>query len=297
MSWFYLALLAPLLYAITVLFDDSLLRFVYKSPYISTTMAGLFGTLPLIAVFFKSVSIPTNLALLALLSGFLTIIYIFFYFKALGVESPSVVIALFSLAPATIPILAHFLVQEDLRPVQLAGFAIIVLASLAMAAVDIKQFKFSKALLPIGVAVVFMDAVALITKHVYQHAGFFSAYMYFCLGMGLSGLMFLLINLSNNKKDLASIQPMLKKVVPILIIAELVNLAAEFTLNLAVSKGPVSLVKAIEGVQPIFMLVLALALYPIAPKFFREAEEGGIKKKFLFMAVAVAGLVLIGATA
>jgi drug/metabolite transporter (DMT)-like permease len=297
MSWFYLALLAPLLYAITVAFDDSLLRFVYKSPYIATIMAGFFGTLPLVAVFFKPVSITTGLALLALLSGFLTVIYIFFYFKSLALESPSVVIALFSLAPATIPILAHFLVQEDLRVVQLVGFVIIVLASMGMAAVDIKQFKFSKALLPIGVAVIFMDAVALISKHVYQHAGFFSAYMYFCAGMGLSGLMFLLINLPDNKKNLASIQPMLKKVAPIFIIAELFNLAAEFTLNLAVSKGPVSLVKAIEGIQPIFMLVLALMLYPIAPKFFREAEEGGIMKKFLLMAVAVAGLVLIGATA
>jgi drug/metabolite transporter (DMT)-like permease len=297
MNWFYLALLAPLLFAITVLFDDSLLRFVYKSPYISTIMNGFFGILPLVAVFFRPVSIPLHLALMAMLSGFLTIIFIFFYFKSLALESPSVVIALFSLAPATIPILAHFFVQENLRAVQLLGFIIIVLASMSMAAVNIKQFKFSKALLPIGIAVVFMDAVALISKHVYQHAGFFSAYMYFCVGTGLSGLMFLLINLQDNKKNLASIKPMLKKVVPILITAELFNISAEFTLNLAISKGPVSLVKAIEGIQPIFMLFLALALYPVAPKFFREAEEGGIKKKFFLMAIAVAGLVLIGATA
>ena len=298
MSWFYLALLAPLLYAITVAFDDSLLRFVYKSPYIATMMAGFFGAPATQRRFFFDCLLPCTLPSWRAVSEFSQQLYFFFfYFKALGVESPSVVIALFSLAPATIPILAHFLVQEDLRAVQLLGFVIIVLASMGMAAVDIKKFKFSKALLPMVMAVVFMDAVALISKHVYQHAGFFPAYMYFCVGMGLSGLMFLLINLPDNKKNLASIRPMLKKVAPIFVIAELVNLAAEFVLNLAVSRGPVSLVKAIEGVQPIYMLVLALALYPVAPKFFREAEEGGIIKKFLLMAIAVGGLVLIGATA
>ncbi len=294
MSWFYLALLAPLLYAITVLFDDSLLRFVYKSPYISTTMAGCFGAMPLLAAFFRPVSIPPDLALLALLAGFLTITYIFFYFKGLAVESPSVVIALFSLAPATLPILAHFLVHEDLRAIQLIGFLIILVASVGMAAVDIRKLTFSEALWPIIVAVILMDAMSLITKHVYEHAQFFSAYMYFCAGLGIAGLVFLLINLPDNLHNLADIRKILKKVIPVLIIAELFNVAAELTLNLAISKGPVSLVRAIEGVQPMFMLLMAVLLYPIAPKFFREAEEGGIIKKLLLMSVVVVGLVIIG---
>ncbi|HVX57843.1 MAG TPA: EamA family transporter [Candidatus Saccharimonadales bacterium] len=296
MSWFYLALLAPLLYAVVVLFDDSLLRFVYKSPYIGTIAAGFFGILPLVAVLFRAVSIPANLALLALLAGFLTITYYFFYFKGLEVEAPSVVIALFNLAPATIPVLAHFLVHEDLQGIQLLGFLIILLASTAIAVVDIKSFKFSDALLPVLIAVICMDAASIITKHVYEHAQFFSAYMYFCMGMGLGGLAFLLLNFSENKKNLASIGKVLKKVLPFFIAAELCNVAAEFTINLAISRGPVSLVKAIEGVQPMFMLVIALLLYPIAPKFFREAEEGGVVRKFALMAVAVVGLVLIGVT-
>lgn len=294
MDWFYLALLAPLLYAVVVLFDDSLLRFVYKSPYIGTIAAGFFGVLPLVAALFRPVSIPAGLAGLALLSGFLTITYYFFYFKGLEVESPSVVVALFNLAPATIPIFAHFLVHENLQTAQLVGFAIILLASIGISAVDIKKFKFSRALLPILIAVACMDAVSIITKYVYQNVDFFPAYMYFSAGMGIGGLTFLLINWTGNKKNLADIGKIFKKVLPFFLVAELVNLAAEFTLNLAISRGPVSLVKAVEGVQPMFMLLLALLLYPFAPKFFREAEEGGIAKKFVLMAVAVVGLVIIG---
>src|ERR1700694_523596 len=113
MSWFYLALLVPILAAIVNLLDDNLLSFVYKSPYLATVSAGLYGSLPLLSLLFiHSHKLPWALALLAISSGILTLAYYFFYFKGLQSDSPSVVIAIFSLAPATIPFLAHFIVHE-----------------------------------------------------------------------------------------------------------------------------------------------------------------------------------------
>jgi drug/metabolite transporter (DMT)-like permease len=291
MSWFYLALLAPLLYAIVNLFDDNLLSFVYKTPYLSTVFAGFFGAVPIVALLFKTPeAIPLNLALLAILAGLLTVGYYFFYFRSLEVEVPSVVIALFSLAPALLPVFAHFLLHERLSTSALLGFFLIIIASLGIAATDIKSFKFSAALVPVVIAVLFMDAAALLSKYAYDGATFYPVYMCFCLGMGLGGVGVLVFRLNENARNLRSLKKVFWRVLPVLIAAEGVNLAAELTMNLAISNGPVSLVKVIESIQPMYVLLIALILYPFAPRFFREAEAGGVARKFALMAVAIVGL-------
>jgi drug/metabolite transporter (DMT)-like permease len=142
-----------------------------------------------------------------------------------------------------------------------------------------------------------MDTGALLSKYAYEHAEFFPAYMFFSLGMGIGGLLFLLTRFKQNLAGLRDIRKIFWRVLPVFVAAELVNLSAELTLNLAINGGSVSLVKAIESIQPMFVLLLALVLYPFAPRFFREAEEGGVAKKFLLMAVAVAGIVVIAVAA
>lgn len=298
MSWLYLALLAPLLYAVVNLFDDNLLEKVYKSPYLSTVFAGFFGSLPILALLFKtSNDISNSAALAAAAAGMLTTSYYFFYFKALELENPSVVVAMFSLAPALLPVLANIFLGEKLSMLSLVGFTIVVTASLAMAVIDLKKFKFSSALIPVIMAVVLMDAGALLSKYSYEHAEFFPAYMFFSLGMGAGGLLFLLAKFQENSAGLRDIRKIFWRVLPVFIAAEFVNLSAELTLNLAINGGSVSLVKAIESIQPMFVLLIALVLYPFAPRFFREAEAGGVAKKFLLMAVAAVGIVIIAIAA
>lgn len=294
MNWFYLALLAPLLYAVVNLLDDNLLQFVYKSPYLATASVGFFGSLPLLSrLFIHASALSTHLALLAVASGFLTLAYYFFYFRGLESDSPSIVIALFGLAPATIPFFAHFIVHEQLLPLEIFGFAIVLLGSLGLAVSDFKRFKLSKALVFVAIAVVFMDIVSIMTKYVYQRVDFYPAYLYFSVGMGLGGIFFLLINLTENKQVTREIAKSIKKLLPILIVTELFGVAAEFTLNLAISRGPVSLVKVIEGIQPMFVLLIAFGLHPFWPKYFREAEDGSFAKKLALMIIIIIGLGVI----
>jgi drug/metabolite transporter (DMT)-like permease len=294
MSWFYLALLAPLLYAVVNLLDDNLLQFVYKSPYLATASVGFFGSLPLLSRFFINAhAIPGSLAVLSFTAGFLTLAYFFFYFKGLGSDSPSIVIALFGLAPATIPFFAHFIVHEQLTSIEIVGFVIVLLASLGLSVTDIKKFKFSKALIYVAIAVVFMDIVSISTKYVYQRVDFYPAYLYLSAGMGVGGIFFLIINLTENKTVIRQISRTVKKLLPVIIVTELLGIAAELTLNLAISRGPVSLVKVIEGIQPMFVLLIALGLHPFWPKYFREAKEGQLVRKFALMLIIIIGLGVI----
>ena len=294
MTWFYLALLAPFLYALVNLLDDNLLQFVYKSPYVATVSAGFYGALPLLTRFFlDSKTLPTNLAIISFGAGLMSLMYFFLYFKALGSDVPSVVVALFGLAPATLPFFAHFIVHEHLNSLQMVGFLIVLIASLGLAVTDFKKLKFSKALVFMLIAVLLIDATSLMTKYVYQRVDFYSAYLYFSAGLGTGGLFIFFWKYQENKKAIKLISKSIKKLLPIFILTELLALSAEFTLNLAISRGPVSLVKVIEGIQPMFVLLIALALYPVKPKFFREAEKGGAKRKFLLMSVIIIGLIII----
>jgi drug/metabolite transporter (DMT)-like permease len=294
MSWFYLALLAPFLYAIVNLLDDNLLSFVYKSPYLATASAGLYGALPLLSrLFIDAHALSLQLALLSVGAGILTIGYYFFYFKGLASDTPVVVIALFSLAPATIPFLAHFIVHERLTGGEIIGFILVLIASMGISVNNLRQLKFSKALLPVVIAVVFMDAISIMTKYAYQRASFYPVYLYFSAGMGIGGIFFLFLRYSENKRSLVEIRKRIKRLLPVFIAAELIGLSAELTLNLAISRGPVSLVKVIESTQPMFLLLITVAMYPIKPKFFREVSEGHLLRKFALVSLAIIGVAFI----
>lgn len=295
MSWFYLALLAPLLYAIVNLLDDNLLHSIYRGPYLATAASGILGALPLLSLFFVDwTSIEYSQAGLMILAGFLTTIFYFFYFKSLAVDSPSVVVAMMGLVPAIVPILAYYFLGERLVGAQLVGFAIVLLATMALAVVDIRKFKFSAALLWVLVAVAITSVVSIMTKYVYDQAAFYPAYMSYVVGIGLGGIYFALIMYYDKRQhDMTIFKKSIHKVFAIFLVAELIAIAADFMSNLAISRGSVSLVRVIEGIQPMYVLIIAIALYPIWPKYFREAAEAKRTKKLVLMSVILAGLILI----
>ncbi|HSX23526.1 MAG TPA: DMT family transporter [Candidatus Saccharimonadales bacterium] len=295
MSWFYIALLSPLLFAIVNLIDDNMIRHVYKSPYFGAIISGLFGAVPLVALALRPLEPVTILVgALATLAGFLTAVYYFFYFRALETESPSVVIAMFSLTPALIPVFARIFLRERLVVMQLVGFAVVLLASFGLGMTEVRKFKFSRALLHVSVAATIYAGVSLFSKYAFLHTDFFTGYMYFSAGLGIGGLYFLLIlKFLNGDSFFKDLRHNSKKIISLFIIAEAIAIAAEFTQNLAISRGPVSLVKVIEGVQPVYVLLIALAFYRFSPKHFREAAEGGLIKKFALMSISIIGLFLI----
>ncbi len=297
MSWFYLALLAPLIFAIVNLIDDNLLKSMYKGPYVATMISGLFGALPLLSLLFINWQpIGPGNTLRMVVAGFLTTLYYFFYFKALGVESPSVVIALLALIPATLPMLSAVFLNERLSAQQVAGLIILLTASFLMSASfdEFKKPKFSKALPAILTIVALVNVISLLTKQVYNQVDFFPAYMMFTAGVGLGGVYFMLIiGLTKHQHDLSVFQRRLRHIVPVFIAVELIGILAEYVSNLAVSRGPVSLVRVIEGVQPMYVLLIALALAPFWPRHFREAFEGRITFKFFLILVTIGGLALV----
>lgn len=291
--WFLLALFAPALFALIAIIDDNLLRNVYRSPHFGAIISGFFALLPLTALIFIDISVPNLLiGFLGLSTGFLTIIYYYFYFRGLEVEVPSVVIALFSLTPAIVPFLAYFILNESLTKGQYLGFSLILFSSFAISAIDIRKFKFSKALYLVGFGALIFAIVSIIQKYIYNSVDFWTGYMLFSLGMGL-GAIYLSIFTKGGSKFFSEFRKIYKKWILVFLLVELLGISAEFMINLAISQGPVSLVRVMEGIQPVYVLLFAIILFPFLPKFFREAAEGNKGRKFFLMVLMIAGLYLI----
>lgn len=292
MDWFYLAIISPALFALVVIIDDNLIRGAYnKSAFFGAIISGIFGSLPLLGIFLYPITpSPIHIILLGIVSGFLTIIYYFLYFHALLKDVPSIVIAIFSLSPAIIPLLEFLIFRQSLTLSQHIGFVIILTATFFLSIVDIKKFKFSKTLYLVSIAAVLNAIAAVIGKYVYSQTDFWSGYMFFCIGLLLSAV-FLMISFKKGRTFIGEFKSTFKKWLWIFVIAETLNIGAEFTLNRALSLGSASLVKVMEiGLQPIFILLFALLLYPVFPAYFREATYGSRVKKLMLMVLILSGL-------
>lgn len=229
-----------------------------------------------------------------MVGGALTIFNYYFYFRALEREAPSVVIAMFSLTPAILPFLAYYFLGENLTERQIIGFIIILAFTFMLAAIDVKKLKFSRALLPVMLASILVAFALIAGKFVYDRVDFYTGYIYFSIGLGIGTIPFLYLKLmlpdASKKKKMSKRKRNIIIVAVVLIFSELLNLAAELSSNLAISKGPVSLVEVIQNTQPMYMLGIALLLYPFFPKFFREAKDGRVKFKILMMLGIICGV-------
>jgi len=292
-EWFFFALLAPALWSIIILIDDNLLRDVYKNPVFGTIISGLFGIVPVFALFFIPFQLPsTAVIILGLITGFLVVSSYWFYFSALKHESPSIVAALWNLYPALVPFLAFIFLQETVAINQYLGVAIVIGTSILLSLIDIKKFKFSRALLLMTIASVFLAVDSIAQKYIYNQVDFWSGFVFVSLGMGLAAIFFM-ISFKDGRSFINDFKKNFRKFIWIFVGAELINLLAILMMNYALSKGPATIVKSMEGVIPIYILILAFILAPFFPKFFREATEGAFRKRAILMIIMLFGLYLI----
>ncbi len=294
MSWFYLALLAPLLWAVVTIIDDNLLRNVYRSASFGAIISGLFGAVPAVFLFTFNDHVVTEprFVLCALAAGIGTVVFYFYYLRTLGHEEPSVAIALLNLAPAMVPLLAFAFLQEKLKFNQYVGISLLLGATLLISVTTIQKIRFSRAMIFALYASLTYALVSIAAKYAYQGGTFREMYAWISLGFGIGGLSFLLA--SKKRGEIISIvRGAKKKILAVLVLAELVNIVGELVQGYAISSGPVSIVRAMEGLQPIYVLLLGVALHPFLPSWFREKQDKRLPRKLILMMVMIAALLII----
>ncbi|HEX7260153.1 MAG TPA: EamA family transporter [Candidatus Saccharimonadia bacterium] len=292
-DWLIPALLAPMLWAFVVLIDDNLLRNVFRNAYFGGIAAGLFALIPLLILLVLPHTIPAWPVLVAAIAaGLATTCFYFLLFRSLELAEPSIVTAISMLATAFVPVMAWLVVGEQLGVYQLIGLAVLVVSSVAMSLLDARGFRPNRALYIMAGGSVLYAAAAVAMKYVYGEVDYRSGYLFFAAGMVLGGL-FLMTATKPGRGFIATARGFSLNVWGFIVVGELLNVCAEALQGLAVSRGPVSLVRALEGLQPAWVLLIALILFPFWPRYFREAAGAHRGAKFACFAVIIVGVIMV----
>lgn len=294
MSWFVLALIAPLLWAVVNLIDDHLLSNVYRSAAIGTVISGIAGFMPAIylGLFNPPESLPSRVIAFALTAGLLTVLFYYFYFRTLDSDDPSVAIALNNIAPALVLILAFAILDEKLQLSQYIGVLMIITGSFVLAALDIRKLKFATSIWFAICGSLAYATVSILAKYAYEQSTFSTVYFWISVGFGLGGLIAFCF-LKDTKQFGTIIGRNKKKLIAVLVGAELINIAAEVVQGAAISGGPVGIVRGLEGIQPLYVLAIGIILGQFFPRHFRERKDGRFYKKIGCMSFMLVGIFLL----
>lgn len=255
MLWLLFALLAAAMWGATNLIDATLLEQEEQSPLVLTIITGIFGTIPIFLLPFVSPIEHTSLAFIAILTGMLGLFIYWPYFRAMEKTHTANVILLWNLTPILVVLFSYLFLNEVLSLVEYVAFCLLLGSSFLTNYDPRAPQTYSKS------AVVWMLLASVTSAIEIVLLGFIFSQTK--VGTGLAWI---------------SVGTMLATFFPILLFGSLrqqlkqafnsrtrrqrifanesLDVMAHVLRSAAVHLGPTSLVSAIGGLQPLFVLLL-----------------------------------------
>lgn len=283
MFWLVPALAAPLLWGGSNLVDEHLVNGAERDPFTLAIIAGIFASLPALFVIATGrwIWCGWETATVAIVGGGLGIAVYLPYLAALRIASPSVVILMWNLSPVAIVAIAHFTVKERLHGSEYAAVGLLVAGS-AIASICSDRGRSVTRALPLMVFASLILAVSSVAeKATYDHLPFWGGFGWLSLGAAAAALILTAAS-PRARRELRSAAR--DRLVALYVGNEGLDLAAVYAVNLATSLAPVSLVHAVGGAQPVFILLI---------ERFLPRRTGSTRAEWLRTAVAAA-LAVVG---
>jgi drug/metabolite transporter (DMT)-like permease len=300
MTWFFIALVAPILWAVVNIFDKYLVsKFSKKEKEKSSGGLVLFSSLIgiVIAVFIwlfnpdvSSISILDKLLLS--FTGVLTIVWIVLYLYTLETEDISVVVPWFLMVPIFGYFLGFIFLGETLDFHQIIG-SLLTLFGVFMISLDFseegKRFKWRPAIYMI-IACFLVALSGIIFKFVTIGNSFWISSFWEYFGLGLAGL-FIFIFIPKYRKEFLHMNRTGGKTIFLVNVAsEFMTVAGNLLTNFALLLAPVTMVFLVGSFQPAFVLILGI----LGTRFFPHIAKEDLNKHVLFPRITAVGIMLIG---
>jgi uncharacterized membrane protein len=272
MSWLIFAIIPYALYSITVFTDKFLIEKRIKHPITVIVLGGGFSLLLGLLLFAWRgfVLLPPLQSLLLLGSGICLTLYLIPYFKALALDDASRIGPFFQFYPVFVLILASIFLHERLTALQAFGFFFVIIGGFILGAEKLTKRFFT--LRPSFWYMVLSSFIYSLTGLLFKYvtvSDFWLNASYEAMGIGIGALLLLFFPVY--KRQLRSEVRRLKfDIVTILLFSELVALLADFSTFYAITLAPVSLVSAMQGTQPVFLLAYGLTLTRWFPHIIKE---------------------------
>jgi drug/metabolite transporter (DMT)-like permease len=278
MIWFFVAIIAPFLYAITNYIDKMLLDKYFKNNGAGTIL--LFSALvSLFALPFLFLMDPTILdisgknILILLIVGVLNILVLFCYLIALKDEEASIVVVFYQLVPVFGAVLGYFFLGEILTKIQIIAMAIIILGTTIIAFEVDSDNKFKlrkKTILPMLAAALFWAIESVLFKSAALEEDLWKSLFWEHVALVLVGALIFMFVKTYRKSFLLAIKNNSRSILSFNFANETVYILGNVASGAAYLLAPVGLVLLTESFQPIFVLAIGLFLTFFFPRVTTE---------------------------
>jgi drug/metabolite transporter (DMT)-like permease len=302
MTWFFIALIGPFLYALTNHIDKILLEKYFKEGGVGTLL--LFSSLlsvlalPVLYILDPNVlHVSFENALFLMIIGVLDLLVLYCYFMALKDDEASIVIVFYQLVPVFGLVLGYLILGEVLTSMQLIAMAIIILGTTIVSfEVDAdNHFRLRQATIGFMLAAgVFWALEATLFKMVALEENLIQSLFWnsvILVGFGIILFSFVrsyrnhfVIALRNNSRAILGAN----------VANEVLYMVGNAALAFAALLAPIALILLMESFQAFFVLAIGAVLTLLVPHLVQEKITiKNILQKLLAIAVTAIGTYLL----
>lgn len=289
----FFSILSPAIFAVNNYIEKFLLEKHNISPVVMTVYSGLFAIIVGVIILFLTGFYPidTKSLLIILFSGFLTIIYVLPYYKALSLDETSYVIPLFQFYPIFVLALSFIFLNETFSVIQYIGCIIIIFAGFLLSIEELNReiFKLRKSFYYMILSSFLFSGAQVLYKLGVEEIPFWSTLPYEGFGMAIGAICVLLYK-KNFSIFINETKSFKKGVFGVLAINDFMYVLARYTGYFALSLMSVGLVSILAGFQSVFVLVFGIILSLWFPYILKEV----INKKVLLQKVISIFLMFVG---
>ena len=293
MSWFWLIFIATNLFSVSDLIDKFLCSKKFKSVYAFSATNLLLSSVFMIGLsFFIGFSGVSGWPLfLILLTGPIYFFMWILLWKALVSNEASRAIAVYNTMPIFNALLAAFFLNETISGSNWLAIILIAIGAVICTWEKKNNEGFDSSYFLVVLAAFLASIGNVISKFVIFEIEPLTAYFLSYLG-SLPFYLFLLakreirLEVKNSLKN--------RKVLVSLFVRNLIAFIAICFFYLAIAKGPISLLMAVNGIGPLFVFIYATLASLFLPKYIKEElDSSTLLQKSLAIILIVIGVILI----
>lgn len=254
-SWIAMGLFAAGAWALSSVVDVCFVGDgVYREPADGPIIAGLFCALPVLTGFGSGnwYDAGWDVAGIAMLSGVLYLLHIYFYFKALFILNDASNAEIFNtLSVLIVPVLAFVVLDERMAPLDYLAIALALLGILLL--INKQAARLSRlAISHLAVSVFCVSLTMVMQAWVLQHATYGLAVSLFSAAAFLSVVLVLCLQRNRRRR----VSHLCRRFGVLFIVVQLLELGAVFASQRATDLGPsVSMVAVLECALPLFLMI------------------------------------------
>src|SRR3989344_1253284 len=297
MNWFFIALIAPFLYAITNHIDKYLISKYIKEGKVGALImfSALFGifALPIILVINPMVlNISLWQIIILVVIGILVVFSILCYLYALELDEATFVVPFYQTIPIFGFILAYFILGEILTKIQILASLFILFGALILSFdIQNQKIRFKKKVVLLMIMASFFYAISDgLFKFIAIERGFWISTFWTLIGKIFIGIIFLIFVSSYRHQFIILFKKVKSKILTLNSINETATIIADSSLQYATLLAPVALVLMINSFQPLFVFVIGIGLTLFFPHINKENTSKNILiQKFLGISIIILG--------